>query len=500
MNLRPQHELTQKETDRGMQLTLWEGLATEVMNTLTGSTFLVAIALLMNATNLQIGLLAALPTLTNIFQLISIWLVRTYNNRRLVSVIFSIAARIPLMSIGIIIVLTGQMNISLLFGLLFLYYLCGSIAGPSWNSWMKDLIPDKIMASYFARRSGNNQVLNMILGLTIAFALDYTRKNFPGFELNTYGTMYTIAGFVGLCGVILLSKVPEPQSTLANENIFQLFKRPMNDSNFRGLMIFNSLWVFAMNIATPFFTVFLMKSMGFSIAYVVGLSILSQLSSILMIRLWGKFADRYSNKTVIAINAPLYILCLIGWCFVGIYTKLYANLFLLAIIHIAMGVATAGINQSLINIGLKLAPANYSMVYLSVKNIITAFFSAMGPLAGGLLADFFEKRSLTVNAEWIGPRFNKVLHVISLHEWNFLFLIGAFLALIALEFLVAVKEKGEVEKDLVMKVMRSSIRNNLKERYLVGHLISWHDQLWGMLRRRSGKERLESRKPDISPE
>lgn len=493
MPLIPQQHLTEEDRRKGMKITLWEGLATEVMNTITGSslagsTFLVAMAILLNATNFQIGFLASLPTLTNIFQLLSIWLVRKYNNRRAISVVFSILARLPLLSIGIVIVLTGTMNIALLVTLLFIYYLCGSIAGPSWNSWMKDLIPENILASYFAKRSGNNQMLNAALGLTLALALDYTRRHFPGAELNTYGAMYTIAGIVGLCGVILLSKVPEPQSVLARENIFKLFKRPLTDGNFKRLMVFNSLWVFAMNIAMPFFTVFLMKSMGLSISYVLGLTIISQLSGILTIRLWGRFADKYSNKTIIAINAPLYILVLIAWCFVGIYSQLYANLILLVVIHVMTGFATGGINLSLTNIGLKLAPANYSIVYLSVKNIITSFFSSLGPLVGGILADYFEKRSLSVNAEWIGPKFNKVLHVISLHEWNFLFLIGAFIAFVALEFLVTVKETGEVEKDVVMRVMRSSIKNNLKEKYIFGHLINWHDHIWGRIRRSEHSE------------
>ncbi len=40
----------------------------------------------------------------------------------------------------------------------------------------------------------------------------------------------------------------------------------------------------------------------------------------------GLFADRYSNKTIIAIGAPIYILCLIAWCFVErIYTRFWPN-------------------------------------------------------------------------------------------------------------------------------------------------------------------------------
>lgn len=72
MNLKPKEVLTESEVRRGMNVVIWDGLASEMMTTFTGSAFLVAMALLMGANNVQIGILAALPTFTNIFQLISI--------------------------------------------------------------------------------------------------------------------------------------------------------------------------------------------------------------------------------------------------------------------------------------------------------------------------------------------------------------------------------------------------------------------------------------------
>src|SRR5258708_23910121 len=91
----------------------------------------------------------------------------------------------------------------------------------------------------------------------------------------------------------------------------------------------------------------------------------------------GDWADRFSNKTIIAAGGPLYILCIIGWCFVGIYTHLYANLILLVLIHIGNGVATAGINLSLANIDLKLAPSEDAIAESSTQKIIIALFSSV---------------------------------------------------------------------------------------------------------------------------
>jgi MFS family permease len=484
MDLKPKNTLTEQEVQTGLKKVLTEGLTTEAMTTLTGGAFLVAMALMLGATNFQIGLLAALPTFTNVFQLLSIWLVKRYNNRRAITVICALLARIPLVITGLLCFFSYG-SIHLLIAFLFVYYFFASLAGLSWNAWMKDLVPGSQLGTYFSRRSGNMQILNVSLSLCLAFVLDYIKDNQPGFELSAYSIMFMAAGIIGIAGALVLSKTPEPQSYMSRENIFRLFMRPFADPNFRKLLVFNSAWVFALNIAIPFFTVYLLKNLQLSMTYVIGLTVISQLSSIFTIRMWGKFSDKYSNKTILAITAPLYILCIVGWCFIGIYSRPWANMTLLVFIYLGMGIATAGINLSLTNIGLKLAPREHSIIYLSAKNIVTAIFSSVAPLVGGLLADYFANRSLVINTQWKGPTVDKIFHLVSLHDMNFLFLIGAALAFISLELLLRVKEVGEVEKDVVVRIMRSSIRNNLKEYFLIGNLISWHDQLWGLFKKKT---------------
>ena len=76
MNLQPKEMLTEQDVRRGLKLVIADGLASEAMTTLTGGAFIIAMAILLGANNVQLGLIAALPTMVNVFQLISIWLVR----------------------------------------------------------------------------------------------------------------------------------------------------------------------------------------------------------------------------------------------------------------------------------------------------------------------------------------------------------------------------------------------------------------------------------------
>jgi MFS family permease len=137
---------------------------------------------------------------------------------------------------------------------------------------------------------------------------------------------------------------------------------------------------------------------------------------------------------------------------------------LLALINIAGGASIAGINLAIDNFGLKLAPREEAIVYISTRNIIVALIAALAPMMGGLLADFFAHRNLVWNIEWNGPKGITTLPLIHLQGWNFLFLIGGILAILSLRLLKYVKEEGEVRKDVVVGEMKSDLKNNLKEK------------------------------------
>jgi hypothetical protein len=112
-----------------------------------------------------------------------------------------------------------------------------------------------------------------------------------------------------------------------------------------------------------------------------------------------------------------------------------------------------------------------------------AAFTGIAPLCGGWLADYFVNRSLNVDVSWTGPKGQRLMHFLSLHEWGFLFLISALIAVLSLEWLAAVREKGEAEKDLVVRIMRSNLRNNLKDYFIIGNLINLHGHLKSIIRR-----------------
>lgn len=464
MKLKPSNTLSPDQVQSGLKLVVKDGLATEAMATLTGGTFLIAIALHLGASNVQIGILAALPTFSNIFQLVAIWLVQRFNNRRAVVVCCAFLSRFPLILIGMLpLLFSGGTSVKVMIFVLFFHYFFGSIAGASWNSWMKDLIPAKILGTYFSHRTRLIQIINVTVSLTVALSLDYVKSHYPAYEMTAYICMFLVGGALGMLGVYALSRTPEPQSRLNNENMFKLFRKPLKDKNFRKLLMFQAFWAFSLNLATPFFSVYMMKTVGLPLSYIIAYSILAQLSSIVFIKLWGRYSDRYSNKTIIRICAPIYIACILAWTFTASDAQAF-NLILLALIHILSGISTAGINLAIGNISIKLAPKDEAIVYFATKSMITAFIPALAPVLGGLLADFFASHQLLWNISWKGPEGVSVINLLDLQNWNFFFIIGATLAMLSLRALKGIKEEGEVQKGIVVTKMATYFRIKLREK------------------------------------
>jgi hypothetical protein len=44
---------------------------------------------------------------------------------------------------------------------------------------------------------------------------------------------------------------------------------------------------------------------------------------------------------------------------------------------------------------------------------------------------------------------------------------------------------------VVVRVLRSNLKSNLKDAFLIGQMINWHEQFWRLLRGKTGKENGE---------
>ena len=94
LKLRPQDSVTESELNIGLRKLMFDGVCSQIMGTFVGGAFLVAFALQLGASNLFIGLIAALGPLTQVLQIPTIFLVEKTGYRKLLVVASSFFSRL----------------------------------------------------------------------------------------------------------------------------------------------------------------------------------------------------------------------------------------------------------------------------------------------------------------------------------------------------------------------------------------------------------------------
>ena len=263
-----------------------------------------------------------------------------------------------------------------------------------------------------------------------------------------------------VAGSLFVAQAREPQMPAApasGRSALSILTEPLRDRNFSQLLRFLFLWSFASNLAIPFFAVYMLTRLGLSLPAVISLTVLSQLTNILFLRTWGSLAERVGSKTVLSLSASLYLLVIFGWIFTTLPERHSLTLPLLMTLHVFTGIASAGVTLGVGTIALKLAPEDKATPFLGVAGIATNIGAGLGPMVGGLAADYFSSRSFAIQFSWSSPGEVFNLPVLSLSSLDFLFAIAFLVGSLSLNMLVALREEGEVQRDIALAGLTVSV-------------------------------------------
>lgn len=468
--LLPKPTLSKEEINAGLRWLTWEGTVSLGFNSITNSGILVSFALILGADSFHIGILAAIPFITQILQIPAIWLVEKTHRRKAITVLNWLPAQLlwfPIAFIPIMIHVPSSKAVSLLLILMTTRGLLNAISNAAWNGWIRDLVPQSILGRFFSRRMAFATLTGVVFSLGTAFFIDYWRTIMPEENIKigyTY-VLFLGAALLGLASPLFMSLMPEPlmQPIPGPQlSIRQRLSAPIRNTNFRHLLQFLLFWSFASNLAIPFFAIHMLQRLGLPVSWVIGLSILSQTFNLLFLRVWGPFVDRFGSKPVLSVGVSLYTLVIFGWIFTTMPERYFLTLPLLIILHIFAGIAGAAVSFTVGTIGLKLAPDGEATSYLATASLATNIGSGLGPIIGGLLANFFSGRQLDLVVTWINPTSSIQFSTLSIIGRDFLFGIAFLLCLSTIGILAIIKEKGEVSREVLLDSLMSPIREFLR--------------------------------------
>jgi MFS family permease len=507
MFLAPKSRITEAELARGLHWLMADAAFSTAVAALNSGVVLVVFALWLGASNTVIGLLAAIPYWTQLLQAPAVGLVERLRARRLITVISLFVARLALLLMAFLpFVADRELALTLLVAAEAFHCSLNAVGSCAWNSWICDLVPERQLGVFFARRSIWGAVIGVVCNLIAGLSLQSQSIARGGGNGLVFTVLYGAGFLASLVSTFALVRAPEPvmEEVQPRQSLFSLLKTPFKDINFRRLIRFLASWQFAVNLATPFFTVFFVQQLGLGMAYVIGLTIISQIANALVLRAWGNLSDAFSNKTVLGGAAPAFLLCIAAMAFASEIKDRTEMVAYLALLHFAMGLASAGLGLASGNIAFKLAPRPSATAYVAASALVTSAAAGAAPVLGGLFADFFARRALTFQVLWRNPHGVKEFTPLQISHWDFYFVVAAMLGLYALHRLAFVQEAGvRRRKEMMEEVLESALRSirnlspmvglRLVASFPAGQLLDVHARLSQQRRARRAKQNREAK-------
>ncbi|MEM6552256.1 MAG: hypothetical protein AAF750_09045 [Planctomycetota bacterium] len=153
--LSPDDRLDIKRIRPGLRLLAIDHVFSQSMAVLASGAFMVGLVLALGGDNKTIGLIAAIGPIAHVIQVPAIFLVQSVRRRRAITVLGAWTGRSVFFFIALIPwILPPSAHIPALLLAVATHCVCGSISGYAYGSWVRDVIPDRVMGRYTGRRLG----------------------------------------------------------------------------------------------------------------------------------------------------------------------------------------------------------------------------------------------------------------------------------------------------------------------------------------------------------
>ena len=359
-----------------------------------GDNYISAYAVSMNATANQIGLLTSIP---NLFAPLAQLFTSKYMEKHSRKSIFSIATLLqslfwlPIAAISFLFLKNLIYAPVLLIIFYTIYALFGNFAGPAWVSWIGDLVDAKESGKFFGLRNkigGAVALISMILGGIILdlFKSQATTPEKVYFTFIGFGIIFTLAMIFRLLSRHYVLQQHEPHFRLQKEAYFSFvqFLRKAPYNNYGRFSIYIALITLATNIIGPYYTLYLLRDLGFSYIQFMLYSIAATIAVFIFMTKWGSFADRFGNKKMIEISA--FIIPVMCFMFpLSIFLTMPYKLYFLIFANFISGFGWAGFNLASGNFVYEAATPQRRGLCSAYSSILNGLGVVIGATIGSLL-------------------------------------------------------------------------------------------------------------------
>ena len=324
-----------------------EGIFSRVKDSF-GLNYISPFAIAINSSNFAVAMLTSINGLLGpLSQLVGSRFIEKNSRKKVVikSIFWEAIMWFPMAIIAFLFYKGIITNVLPAFLLLFfsVYVISGNLAYPAWFSWMGDVVDKEYRGRWFSKRNLILGFVTIILTISAAFLLDYFKR-----------TQHIMIGFIILFSLALLARLItlgifknqyEPKIKLKKNYYFSFldFLKNAKKNNFGKFTIFRAAMGFATSITGALITIYLLRMLQFTYVTYMIVILSGTLYSILVMELWGKFADKYGNYKTMCITTITIPIVPILWILNT------SPIYLILVPSLVSGISWAGFNLSISN-------------------------------------------------------------------------------------------------------------------------------------------------------
>jgi MFS family permease len=259
----------------------------------------------------------------------------------------------------------------------------GALSGLSWQSMIGDLVPEERRGTFFSSRNRWMTITAMVVTFSTGFFLEQFHED----SVFPYQILFIVGFGFALVEVFYLlrhKEAPAEQAVSEEKEVpkkkfsFEVFKHKPYVAFIVCALLFN----FGAQMGWSIFSIYQIKEAHATALWFSMFSVTNQLSQIVSIKWWAKFADKYGNTMMLFVAAA-------GMATAPALMIVSTNLYYITIINLWIGIFVAGTNLLLFNQLLNSSPQKQLTTYIANYNFLLAIIGFLAPQFGVLLLNQF---------------------------------------------------------------------------------------------------------------
>lgn len=387
-----EHPIIKEKKHKARRRSIREGMfATAQMA--FGGQFISPFAIALSLSNSLVAMLSSIGGILGpISQLFSSRLIEKYPRKKIVlkSVLMEAIIWIPMIIIAFLFskdIITSLIPLFFVFFFAFRIIIMG-IGGPAWFSWIGDLVDEEYRGRWFAKRNLIHGFIAIILALGASIFLDYSKGK--GLIMIGFIVLFSLAMFSRLLSWGSMKGQYEPKLKMKKGYYFSFWDFLINapKNNFGRFTIFRGFLTFSQFIAAPLIAIYLLRNLNMSYTMYMIIILAGSFSSIMLIGLWGKFADKYGNYKTLVITSFFIPTIPILW-------MLSTNpIYLITIPALVGGLSWAGFNLAAGNFIYDNVSNQRRGIIISYYNMVLGIGTFLGAGLGAILIKYINTTTI----------------------------------------------------------------------------------------------------------